>query len=499
MLTHVNRWNNGKWERITAEEAAIIFPSSVSVRQKLFMCELCGQYVTFTGPGQKVRHFKHSKGETNKECEERSLTYGTTPLTNNDRSLPIKLELKNNRCIFLLGFPTLPDDVIDTMGNERIWIEYGSKKREYRIERFNYGQSTYFQVGNELAKEYRISCSSNRLKEECIFPEVSEGFAEKGRLFDYTSGRMMPFDSDVSIGNSYYYLTTSYLSNSEEPFVKKIMNLEHGYRLYEVRPTSLDHNNADFFLKLRARLTNTPLKVLTIWPPVKQLDETVIHNQKNVLTLLYGNVKLSFNDSLKEPIVRGEDKWSLYSLSLSEKRENVLIGRSHVLKNNQYFFSDKTYEAQDSQVEMFDSNNVRIDDIESKNPPPNNRITVRLEYDGYCYVYGDNSVSYYELSAGQKIELLNLGHGTTIKIYIGNELEKVYTILPRVQHSSMINNEQFIYDKLLHVKGNCIPVSHAVRGALAEKYKDPRIKAWIRKHSSQFPEEALTILKSGIK
>ena len=60
-LTHVCMWSNKGWKRITAEEAAKYYPyGTVSAHSGLFMCELCGQYVTLTDGNIRTRYFKHS-------------------------------------------------------------------------------------------------------------------------------------------------------------------------------------------------------------------------------------------------------------------------------------------------------------------------------------------------------------------------------------------------------------------------------------------------------
>lgn len=55
-LTHVCMWSDHGWKRITAEQAARLHPGgTVSARSGLFMCELCGQYVTLTDGDIKER------------------------------------------------------------------------------------------------------------------------------------------------------------------------------------------------------------------------------------------------------------------------------------------------------------------------------------------------------------------------------------------------------------------------------------------------------------
>ena len=67
-------WKNKGWERITAAEAAKLHPiGGVSANSGLFMCELCGQYVSLTNGSCRDRYFKHSRSEKNKDCPERVL------------------------------------------------------------------------------------------------------------------------------------------------------------------------------------------------------------------------------------------------------------------------------------------------------------------------------------------------------------------------------------------------------------------------------------------
>ena len=75
-LTHVCMWSDNGWKRITAEQAAKLHPGgTVSAHSGLFMCELCGQYVSLTDGAIQTRHFRHSAYEKSKNCPER--IYGT--------------------------------------------------------------------------------------------------------------------------------------------------------------------------------------------------------------------------------------------------------------------------------------------------------------------------------------------------------------------------------------------------------------------------------------
>lgn len=60
-LTHVKMWKDHDWVKITAKQAAALHPGgTVSASSGLFMCDLCGQYVTLTHGEKVVSYFKHS-------------------------------------------------------------------------------------------------------------------------------------------------------------------------------------------------------------------------------------------------------------------------------------------------------------------------------------------------------------------------------------------------------------------------------------------------------
>lgn len=80
-LTHVCMWSDNGWKRITAEQAAKLHPGgTVSAHSGLFMCELCGQYVSLTDGAVQTRHFRHSAHEKSKNCPERILGLVTQSL-----------------------------------------------------------------------------------------------------------------------------------------------------------------------------------------------------------------------------------------------------------------------------------------------------------------------------------------------------------------------------------------------------------------------------------
>lgn len=67
----------GEWVRTTAAAMDREYDYSVSVSSRTFRCYNCFQYVTFVkGTEYRISHFKHSRGEEDKDCEDRSTGTG---------------------------------------------------------------------------------------------------------------------------------------------------------------------------------------------------------------------------------------------------------------------------------------------------------------------------------------------------------------------------------------------------------------------------------------
>lgn len=52
-LNHVCQWKDKGWKKITIQQVAKEAPYGVSAKSGLFMCEVCGQYVTLASGNVK--------------------------------------------------------------------------------------------------------------------------------------------------------------------------------------------------------------------------------------------------------------------------------------------------------------------------------------------------------------------------------------------------------------------------------------------------------------
>ena len=107
-LTHVSmKYGDSGWKHVTAEEAEALFPKqSVPAGTRQFICECCGQDVSFTKDGINVRHFKHSRGEEDKTCEERVARNAECEIVQyNTYDFPLRLALDDTDFNLSIGIP----------------------------------------------------------------------------------------------------------------------------------------------------------------------------------------------------------------------------------------------------------------------------------------------------------------------------------------------------------------------------------------------------------
>ena len=160
-LTHVCMWSDNGWTRITAEQAAKLHPGgTVSAHSGLFMCELCGQYVSLTDGAVQTRHFRHSAYEKSKNCPERifgagySISYGSQ-----EHDLPIRITgVSSSSFRFEIGLIRAPIGLL----SRDFCIEIkpkGVSDPPYRFEkeRLNDDRITYLSIGERPFEKYTLN------------------------------------------------------------------------------------------------------------------------------------------------------------------------------------------------------------------------------------------------------------------------------------------------------------------------------------------------------
>lgn len=164
-LTNVAMWTNKGWKSVTVDEAISLFPyNKVSANSGIFMCRLCKKYVTLTAPGIYSRCFKHSRGDVDKECNDRVLSSTISQFEMHNFIPPIRIEIKSLKLFSLeMGFILPPDinnpkGVIEIKSNDLI-----SNVAIYDISRLNYDCLTYLKIGSTPSERYLIKCDNEQI------------------------------------------------------------------------------------------------------------------------------------------------------------------------------------------------------------------------------------------------------------------------------------------------------------------------------------------------
>ena len=132
---------SGEWTRTTAREAEKYHRYSVSADSRMFRCNSCFQYVTFVkGSAQRISHFRHSSGEIDKKCEDRSIIYSSNSTSTSMLAgipSPMRISLDGNRVILEVGFLPLGTEELKKVIDANVIVSiYGKHSRpdSYRID-----------------------------------------------------------------------------------------------------------------------------------------------------------------------------------------------------------------------------------------------------------------------------------------------------------------------------------------------------------------------------
>ena len=194
-LTHVCIWSNKGWQRISAEEAAKLYPGgTVSAVSGLFMCELCGQYVTLTDGDIRTRYFKHSAHEKSKDCPERTFGAGVHISYNSrEHDLPIRIvDVSPSSFRFEIGFIRVPAGMLDNDFCVKITPKGAAEiAYEFARERFNIDGITYLPVGEQPYEKFVLSFKKGTDKLYEYWPKEIAGIDPEGTLFERDSGKKL--------------------------------------------------------------------------------------------------------------------------------------------------------------------------------------------------------------------------------------------------------------------------------------------------------------------
>ena len=505
-LTHVCMWADQSWKKITAYEAAKLYPYGASAHSGLFMCELCGQYVTLTNGSYQSRHFRHSAKEQNKDCEDRSDLNGYSYYFKAEaHDLPIRITIINLRQFKLeLGLIPVSDTLMEELAGHTILIDGGDSARDkykYSVDRIIPEQVNYLPIGTEPKKEYKVFVKPDVRKISLFWPNRIEGIDPRGTLFDGRTGKKLQYDSDVVVNREYFLLVRGYgISYPREIEVNELCAATCGYatwKVFRVVATKFSEQTARFFLDHHCRLTDEPVKMYPIWPMHINSPYVVYHNAKEIYVYFHGNAETNLSPKGTIKPFPGKDPKVLL-ISASDRQQLLSAGRTRVLKYTYFWQQELKQKAELPQVRVNDFSGNLIEEGISDKLPLKKSLTIIPQVDGCLELFKDGIVvEKYRVDSGKEFLIDNIKYGCSIKVYQGCDLVWEITF-QKDKKRNQIKDEELL-EKLEKCKGKCIVIDQSTYGVLAKRLNGmPKSKRWLysQKRLGYLDENAFRILKS---
>ena len=490
-LTHVCMWSDNSWKRITAEQAAKLHPGgTVSAHSGLFMCELCGQYVTLTDGAVKVRHFRHSSHEKSKDCPER--TFGadyTFSYSSQEHDLPIRITgVSSTTFRFEIGLIRAPisslskDFRIEIRPKGAFDVSYVFTK-----ERLNYDSITYLPIGERPFEKYTISFQNGSDIIREFWPAEIKGIDPGGTLFEKASGKKLSYDADVEIGEEYYLLKRGYINGRSRSGIRiqEIMQKRIGWEtwnLYVVSASEFNEAAARFYIDFHCRLTDHPVSLQPVWPLFVEGNYIVKHNQNSMYMLVEGNVAAvkTFPSATVRQLNYSSAHPKLYEVFCSGRQQLISAGRTQALQYTYFWKEPLDQIGLHPEVLVTDLVGSEVDPGETNTLPRNKILRFKSTFDGELIIYNNNRVVDKRIiSADKIIELDSLSYGLSVQVVTG--LDVIWQIEFKKQQPDVAKNEIEILKRITNVSGVKIPAPHSLRNMLAGMKCYPQICHWIRK------------------
>ena len=505
-LNHVCMWSEHGWIRITAEQASAMHPGgTVSAHSGLFMCELCGQYVTLTDGDIRDRYFKHSAHEANKNCPERTFGASYTPTYNpGEHELPLKLVVVSNTNFRLeLGLLCVPSGLLSRQKNKSVTIKTTNGKQfVFSFERLNEDTITYLPVGSDPVPSYSLD-TSNELA--FYWPRRVRGVPEEGALFDAATGKMVPIDADVQICKKYYLLTPKPISWSykSKHGINGALRCEErigwcSWKVYEIEASELNEYAAKFFLEYHCRLTDIPMEIRLIWPIHVETPYLIKHNSKSMIMHLTGNRQISPKAFPYAYIqtTKCAGRGQAIKVNCQERQQLISAGNANVL---QYLYLWREPLPQITPAISLTVSDVKNNEIsvgEHNAIPEDALIRVEAPFDGEIRLLrGDEIIEILPIFAHKWAIVDSLYFGLSVQILQGLDVVWSCSFVKVAKDTISLDSE--LHKKLISFKGNDIPVPHSFGNVVRHLNDYPKTKQWVfkairRGHAS---EKAVSYLK----
>lgn len=273
-----------------------------SVKDKRFICSVCGEYVTLVISG----YFSHTNATEASYCEKRvdSKSNANKPLYYKV-GLPLYIRKFNDTLFNLcMGFYPLSQHNLKLLSEHKAQViissdDYRSPSQRYDInyENFSDSETTLKVIDFIPKKNYRIKITNNIFSETqvSIWSDYADNLSLSGAIFTCheNGGRKIRRGDNIETDTLYYWVTKSLpILLPEGVQIENKGNLrlsnEKYYKIYTIKFISNDENHFNILREFchdyfKVNLVYYKPKLIPLWPP------TVQHNSE-YRPLGYGNV-----------------------------------------------------------------------------------------------------------------------------------------------------------------------------------------------------------------
>lgn len=511
-LDHVSMWNESRgWTRISAEQADGLFAVTVSVNERVFLCDLCHQYVTFVKGIRQSSHFKHSRGESEKECADRSqaIEQDGQELLLKSITNPIRIIEDAKSFQLEIGFLPMPESILLQAQEQNMQVRVYAAKRllltkNIDVSSFSTEEVTYYPIGNICSDTYILRTTSQG--ESYPLPMLNRDFPglnSFGTLFEKTSRRRIPIDGDVVVDKEYYLLTSEYIGHPWDISITKLLSVG-AYTLYNVSAQKITKETTGFFFTFRCRLTSAPSKLIPIWPVLHEGEHFVETNNRRLFFLHKGDSSLCVDPphmlrQIRTCSLDTSDGAQLVSIDNVSFIRMLLAARLSVLRYMTIYYTqnyrDYVPVTRYEEPDIYTHDQQPLTGGIHSSLPRRNCLYLTAKYDGKV-IRTKRGMLYYsaKLRADETVVLDGIQWGERIVVYQG--LDVATSLLFERERIASHPSDESIYRTLLSCKGRIVVFPQRYSWMISRMRNMPKTQAFLyaARRRRRIRQDALQII-----
>lgn len=491
-LTHVYYWeSNVGYRPITVEEADKLYSHGCTVpadRTSRFVCGICAQHVGLSKrrKGTGTRHFYHSRGEDDKECEDRAKAYSAVPVGYNCHPMPLRIRVAHGSYLLELGFFHAPSSATSGPRCQKIIITDDNKQQHiYSFERLSLEGVTYLNVGNIPSTEYHLSYDHPSSNLDRYWPSKTTGVNIRGSFFDCSTGKILYSGSKAYPYRDYYLLqrrSIGYVPHgiSYESIAETRTGSFTTWYLYKIHVQDFSASVARFFLERSIFLTEKPVAFYPIWPPYVENPYFLYHHDPRMYFYMQGgDAELNIYPATIYAHHQNLGDGKLYRIYAASKEQLLSLGQSGAIGFSYLMTKplDMVAAFPEVQIKSIDGNLIAEDTCNRL--PKGKQIIIQAPFDGKVILLkNDKILEIRHIAAEVILTVDDLSFGCEVRIFQSCDvIRNIKFEKPKNDTDTSALDRQLV-EKLRSCKGVLMPVPHSIGAVVGKLTHFPLTKEW---------------------